>query len=118
MVLEGLTSEIENGKAFCQTLCQFFEKQKETFENQLIPDLSYINNIAECVTGIEIKSVEHHFKNQYTLNYKFDWTVYNGCSDLDEMGTIAAHISFRVENDGSVHFDCSPLDDRSTADEL
>lgn len=118
MILEGLTGEVVNGGAFCQTLNEFLEKKKSIYEDQLIPDLSYINNRAECVTGIEIECIEHHFSNEYTLNYKFDWTVYNGCANMDEMDTIETHIFFTVEIDGTIHFELSQLERRSTAGEL
>ncbi len=118
MILEGITEDTIHGKELCEKLLTLLESSKSEYASDLIPDLSYINNRAECVTGIEIESVEYHCGNDYTLNYKFDWSVYNGCADMDEMDTIHTHVSFSIEYNGFINFDLSCLEERSTAGEL
>jgi len=118
MLLEGINEKTQHGEHLCSALSELLNKEKTDYEYQLIPDLDYINHRAECVTGIEIESVQYQSNNEYILIYSFEWCVYNGCADMDEQDTIEESALFTVEDDGSIIIDFSISEERSTADEL
>lgn len=118
MKLAGFKNNLIDGKGLCAELYDFLNKEKPQYEQKLIPDLSYINHIAECSTGIDITAIEHRSNNIYRLNYSLEWSIYNGCSDLDEKGTISTHVSFKRESDSSLVFDMSVLEASTSAGEL
>ncbi|MFT5637097.1 MAG: hypothetical protein ACI89T_002572 [Cognaticolwellia sp.] len=118
MFLDGIKPGVKHGSHLCKSLFDLLKKEKSSYEEKLIPDLSYINHRAECVTGIEIESVQYESHNQYSLIYSFEWFVYNGCADMDEQDTIEEQTSFTVEDDGSINIDFIISEVRSTADEL
>lgn len=117
MRTDRYNAKTKHGKQTAMDLNGFLDSQKPYFERDLIPDLDFISHQAENHTGIEVVSVDHHINNEYTLTYRFDWSVYNGCSDMDESGTVEANISFTVHTD-RIEFDLSAVASRSTMDEL
>lgn len=121
MALKKFSQHSSHGKNLCNDLFDFLNQEKASFEHNLIPDLSYINSLAECVDSITIETVEYNVNNKYTLLYSFEWAAYNGCfgcSDIEGTGTIKTCISFVLEEDGQVIFDTSSLQSNTTADEL
>jgi hypothetical protein len=53
-----------------------------------------------------------------TIEYEYDWSLYRGCSDMNEADTVEAHISGTYK-DGSFEFPIIPsTTDRSTYDEF
>jgi hypothetical protein len=109
---------ITHGDDFCTTLCSVLIDEKYQYQNKLIPDLSYIHNLAQCTSGIKIVNVEHQVINQYRLNYDVEWFIYNGCIGMDEQGTINEYTTVVVEDNSTINIDCSISEQRSSADEL
>lgn len=79
-------------------------------------DLSFIDNRATASDYIIINKVEHLYDNTYTVHYKLDYNIYNGCKDMDIDGEYETSMNFDVYDD---HIDFDLIDnDRSTVEEF
>ncbi|MGL6403447.1 hypothetical protein ACSZM0_20975 [Aeromonas hydrophila] len=108
----------EHGDSICSDLLDFLNKNKKSFENTLIPDLDYIDSRAENINGIEIEQVSYCGENQYLLEYNYDWSVYRGCSDMDEYGSNEDSITFIINDNGEIEFEHLEVTERNTIDEF
>ena len=50
--------------------------------------------------------------------YSYEWTVYNGCADMNEQDTVEESVSFTLEDNGEIQFDFDVLSDRDTVNEF
>ncbi len=107
-----------HGPVLCSELAAFLADNKSKFEDKLVPDLSYIDDMAHVVNGIKIKSVQHVNHNQYRLEYAFDWELFLGCSDRNETGVENGRVLFILEDDNNLNFDFPDMSSRDTRDEF
>ncbi|WP_430454927.1 hypothetical protein [Rheinheimera sp.] len=107
MLIYPLQSNEEVGEHLCQKLVKFLNSNKSEFQANLIGDLSYIDNRAACHTGIKIEDVQYHY-GTFMLYYSFEWTIYNGCADMEESGEEEESLEFTVdEESGEIEFSFS-----------
>lgn len=118
MKLDGINENTEHGNYYCEELSKLLYKEKESFEQKLIGDISHIHDRAYCHSGIEIESIVYQSNNEYFLEYSFDWHVYNGCADMEEQGTVEESVVFSVKEDGEININFLEVDERSTVDEF
>lgn len=107
-----------HGSELCSELADFLTENKSKFEDRLVPDLSYIDDMAHVVNGIKIKSVQHVNYNQYRLEYAFDWELFLGCSDRNETGVENGRVLLILEDDNNLNFDFPDRNSRDTCDEF
>lgn len=108
----------KTGAMACDELKNLLMLRKREFENALIPDLSYLNYLAENHTGIEIVDLTHTAGNKYSLSYTYEWSIYNGCSGMDESGVERDTVAVRISDCRTVLFIDNVCSERSSADEL
>lgn len=96
-----------HGEQQCLHLAQVLKLQKNNFQLSLIPDLTYIHESAACSTGISITCVEYKKNNVYTLQYYYEWSLFNDCLDLNEDGIHYEKVDFSINESGIVLFDLS-----------
>ncbi|WP_274008797.1 hypothetical protein [Vibrio parahaemolyticus] len=118
MIFQSMSGEIEHGTHLCQELKAFLVKHEESFGSSLVPDLSHINSRAENHTGIDILDVTFLGGNEYQLDYQYQWSVYNGCADMDLEGEEDSSVIFTLESDGEIEFDILEVEERSTIEEF
>lgn len=109
---------ISNGQALCPELEKYLTDNKDSFERSLIPDLSHIDSRAENINGIDASSITYLGNDQYQLDYSYDWSVYRGCSDMDEYGEFEESVVFTMDENGYIEFDTSHLAERDTINEF
>lgn len=104
MLIFPLQPDTEVGPNLCADLFKFLIKHKSEFENKLVGDLSYIDNRANCQTGIEVEDVQYQ-QGTFFLCYSFEWTIYNGCADMENSGSEEDNVDFTVDEDtGEIEF--------------
>jgi hypothetical protein len=108
----------KNEETICRELKALIEEHIDEISSEIVSDLSHIDDRAYSVTGLEIISVSHAEDNQYSLDYKYDYNIYNGCSDLNVNDDVCESLSFTVHEDGELEFDFPEYEKRSTFDEL
>ncbi|ROR26881.1 hypothetical protein FB440_1213 [Vibrio crassostreae] len=107
-----------DGAELCSELTDFLTEISNEFESKLVPDLSYIDEMAHVVNGINIKNVVHVNANQYRLQYSFDWELFLGCSDRNETGVENGSVLFTLEDDNVLNINFPNYGSRDTSDEL
>ncbi|MFK5950198.1 MAG: hypothetical protein QM500_15645 [Methylococcales bacterium] len=118
LVLPNVTDSYVHGSNKCREIKIFLNLNKSFFEYSLIPDLSNINYRAECHTGIDIEHISYLCKNEYQIDYAYDWNVYNGCEDMEETGTEHESVIFSISDIGDIYFETEHMENRSSHDEL
>lgn len=118
MIFTPLSQPMEHGPALCDALKDFLIANKNTFQDKLIPDLSYIDDMAHNVNGIEIQSVHHLTENRYQIEYSYDWELFLGCSDINQSGIGHDHIRFTLDPEGQINMEYLFPDERDTNGEL
>lgn len=103
---------------FISELQKFLESCVGEFSSALIGDLSHINSRAECHTDINIESLYKSGNGEYQLDYSYDWSVYNGCADMDESDQVEAVTFVYVSDDGDVEIEILDVGERNTVDEF
>ncbi|TKF35950.1 hypothetical protein [Enterovibrio norvegicus] len=107
---------IEHGSALCGELKQFLIENEPEYGASLVPNLSHISFLAKNNTGIDIDDVTHLVGNEYQLKYRYKWSIYNGCADLD--GEESTTVSFTMDDLGSIKFNIHDNEARDTLDEF
>ena len=100
MIFHSKSGEIKHGSHLCEELKAFLIEHEKFFGSSLVPDLSHINSRAENHTGIDIFDVTFLGGNEYQLDYQYQWSVYNGCADMDLEGEEDTAVTFVLENGG------------------
>ncbi|ROO75703.1 hypothetical protein EDB69_1012 [Vibrio crassostreae] len=118
MLFSRLSKPLVHGSELCPELLNFLTEHKSDFEEKLIPDLSYIDDMAHVVNGIKIKDVLYINANQYRLQYSFDWELFLGCSDRNETGVENGSVLFTLEDDNVLNISFPNYGSRDTSDEL
>lgn len=118
MLLFPLTQPTENGPALCEPLNVFLSDHSTRFEDELTPDLSYIDAMAHKVGGIKIVAVRHLADNRYQMEYMFTWELFLGCSNIQQCGTGRERVRFSLGADGEIDIEFPQVLQRDTGDEL
>ncbi|MCU8129153.1 hypothetical protein M2H37_21780, partial [Vibrio vulnificus] len=118
MIFKSKSGEIEHGSQLCEELKAFLIEHENSFGSSLVPDLSHINSRAENHTGIDIFEVTFLGGNEYQLDYQYQWSVYNGCADMDLEGEEDTAVTFVLGNDGEIEFDILEVEERNTIEEF
>lgn len=118
LVLPNADETFTHGELLCRVLEKFLHENKVQFERRLIGNLRHINHRAECHNGIEVEDVQHVAGNAYSLDYSYEWHVYNGCANMDGQGDENDVISFQIGSDGEIKFDFTILNERTTHEEF
>ncbi|WP_305462764.1 hypothetical protein [Photobacterium leiognathi] len=118
MIFTNDGKSFSNGQTVCSALKEFLEKNKDSFERSLIPDLSHIDNRTENINGIDISEVTYQGNGKYQLDYSYDWFVYRGCSDMDEYDESEESVMFSMDEKGNIEFDTSHFEERDTIEEF
>ncbi|NPA72299.1 MAG: hypothetical protein GXO35_05665 [Gammaproteobacteria bacterium] len=99
-------------------LLDFLNTQYESIQHALIRDLTFISQLAHYKSGLKIERVVPIEPGVFQLYFHYQWHIFQGCLDLDEMGEINDKVTFIVTEQGQVVFDLSLFEGASTADEL
>lgn len=118
MIFTNDGQPFSNGQGICGALEKFLKENKASFERSLIPDLSHIDSRAENINGIDTAGVSYLGNGEYQLDYSYDWSVYRGCSDMDEYDECEEYVVFTMDQDGYIEFDTSHLEERDTIEEF
>ncbi|MFA0242297.1 MULTISPECIES: hypothetical protein [Vibrio] len=118
MIFLNKSGSVLHGSALCDELKALLIEHEEYLGSSLIPDLSHINSRAENHTGIDVCDVTFLGGNEYQLDYQYQWSVYNGCADMDLEGEEDSCISFTLEMDGELVFDILEVEQRNTLEEF
>lgn len=103
---------------FIFKLQKFLEDCVDGFSPGLIVDLSHINSRAECHAGINIEGLNKSSDGEYQLDYSYDWSIYNGCADMDDSGCVEGVTFVHVSEEGDVEIELPEFEERNTIDEF
>ena len=103
---------------FISKLQKFLESCVGEFSSGLIGDLSHINSRAKCHTDINIENLDKSSEGEYQLDYSYDWSVYNGCADMDESDCVEGVTFIYVSDEGDVEIEFPEFEERNTVDEF
>lgn len=112
------TKAQNNQSELCKKLKLFIESNIEELEKELVSDLSHIDPLAVNSNGLSIENITHVQSNQYQLNYRYDYNIYNGCADMDANDEFSGRLIFIIGDDGKIKFEYPVYEERSTCDEL
>ncbi|MEG3134730.1 hypothetical protein SC206_14260 [Rouxiella sp. T17] len=99
-------------------LKQIIESNIQVIEDPLTAGLGYYSPNARYTPGsLVIKSVEQKSNQTYSMSYSYDWTIFNGCLDLNAEEDSKETVSFIIKPDG-LEFDIIDFDSVGTENEL
>lgn len=99
-------------------LSQIIESNIEMIEDPLTAGLSYYSYNARYTPGsLVIKSIELLSNQVYSMSYTYDWTIFNGCLDLNSAEDSNETVSFIVKPQG-LEFDIIDFSSAGTENEL
>jgi hypothetical protein len=99
-------------------LKQIIESNIEVIEDALTAGLGYYSPNARYTPGsLVIKSIGHRNNQSYSMTYTYDWTIFNGCLDLNSAEDAKESVSFLVKPEG-LEFDIIDFDSATTENEL
>ncbi len=101
------------------------EQLKKVIDNQLtelVPALTsglifYSENAHYVEGSLEIIEIKHLGNNEYSMSYRYQWSVFNACLDICSDEHIKDIVTFTATEKGLV-FDVVDNSRPSTADEL
>ncbi|MFU2318609.1 hypothetical protein [Rahnella sp. PCH160] len=101
-----------------QRLQQIIDSTLSEIEAPLIGDLRYFSENAQYEpNSLQIVSITQIGHNYYSMTYRFRWTVFNGCLDINAEEFMTQSVTFHVKPEG-LEFDIIELSKGTTADEL
>ncbi len=118
MIFRPNAGAIAHGSALCGELKQFLMENEPDYGASLVPNLSHISFLAKNHTGIDIDDVTHLVGNQYQLTYRYQWSIFNACADMELEGEERTSVSFIVDDDGNIEFNIHDNEERDTLDEF
>ncbi|EIC82359.1 hypothetical protein [Serratia sp. M24T3] len=99
-------------------LKQIIESNIEVIEVPLTAGLSYYSyNARYTPDSLVITSIELLNNQSYSMSYAFDWTIFNGCLDLNSVENSNESVSFIVKPEG-LEFDIIDFSSAGTESEL
>ncbi len=94
------------------------EKQISVIEALLVGDLSYYSENAQYTLGsLRVTSITKMGRDAYSMGYKFKWTIFNGCLDINAEEYTTEKVSFIVKTH-ALEFDIIDTERSAMADEL
>ena len=118
MYLGKIDNAQQDNFEFTAKLKKFVEDSLDLFAGELIGDLSHIHSRAECHSGVNIDGFHKSSEGEYQLDYSYDWSVYNGCADMDESDSVTESTFIYVDEDGEVEIDIPEFEEKSTVEEF
>lgn len=108
-----------NGQTLAvQDLQQIIEPALSGIEDLLIGDLTYFSENARYESNsLQIVSITQIDQKYYSMTYKFRWTIFNGCLDINAEEFMTQNVTFHVKPEG-LEFDIIELSKGTTAEEL
>ena len=101
-----------------KTLQEIIERSLSEIEEPLIGDLSYFSENARYEpNSMEIVSITQTGESIYSMSYRFKWTIFNGCLDINADEFTTQNVTFSVTPEG-LEFDIIDMSRGTTADEL
>lgn len=90
--------------------------------SELVPTLtsglSFYSESARYAEGsLEILDIQNVSSNEYSMSYRYKWTIFNACLDISAEEYISDSVAFSVAETG-LTFDIIDNSRPSTADEL
>lgn len=99
-------------------LKQIIESNIQVVEDALTSGLGYYSQNARYTPGtLVIKSIKPLHNQEYSMSYTYEWTIFNGCLDLNSEEDSEETVSFKVKPDG-LEFDIIDFDSAGTESEL
>ncbi|WAS99927.1 hypothetical protein [Rouxiella chamberiensis] len=99
-------------------LKQIIESNIQVIEDPLTAGLGYYSPNARYTPGsLVIKSIELKDNQAYSMSYRYDWTIFNGCLDLNAEEDSIETVSFILKPEG-LEFDIIDFDSVGTENEL
>ncbi|MDW5505624.1 hypothetical protein R6Y99_12240 [Pseudomonas lundensis] len=84
----------------------------------LTSGLSFYSESARYAEGsLEILDIQEMSNGQYSMSYRYKWTIFNGCLDISAEEYISDSVTFSLAEPGLI-FDIIDNSRPSTADEL
>lgn len=103
---------------YCDKLKAFISQNTKELELNILNDLTHLDEVATCTSGINIEEVTHLSENQYKLTYSYIYHIYNGCLDIDCSQSVQERIRFTLLKGGTLDFEYHTYADHGSGDEL
>ena len=118
MLVNGINENTAHGPHLIDELMKVISEEVGEIAPRLIANLRHINHRADCIDGVVPEQIDYQSSNEYLLTYSYEWTIYNGCADMNEQDTVEESIIFTVEDDGTLEFDFEVVSERNTLNEF
>lgn len=113
-----ITYDTQGKELSIAELKQIIESNIQVIEDTLTAGLTYYSQNARYTPGtLVIKSIELLHNQLYSMSYTYDWTIFNGCLDLNSEEDAKETVSFIVKPNG-LEFDIIDFDSAGTENEL
>lgn len=117
-MLKMISSDIYGKNPAVKELQEIIQCSLSEIEEPLIGDLSYFSENARYEpNSLQIVSITQTYKNQYSMSYRYKWTIFNGCLDINADEFTTQNVTFMVKPEG-LEFDIIDTSRGTTADEL
>lgn len=110
--------EIDGERISIDYLIKIIEPNLSQIETDLVGDLSYYSESSQYTPGsLKIMSITATSNEQYSMSYRFKWSIFNGCLDINAEEFTNECVSFKVKNHG-LEFDIIDTKRSTSAEEL
>ena len=117
-MLKMIPSDIYGKNPSVKELQEIIQRSLSEIEEPLIGDLSYFSENARYEpNSLQIVSITQTDTNQYSMSYRYKWTIFNGCLDINADEFTTQNVTFTVRPEG-FEFDIIDTSRGTTADEL
>ena len=113
-----ISSDIYGKNPAVKELQEIIQCSLSEIEEPLIGDLSYFSENARYEpNSMEIVSITQTGESIYSMSYRFKWTIFNGCLDINADEFTTQNVTFSVTPEG-LEFDIIDMSRGTTSDEL
>lgn len=117
-MLKMISSDIYGKNPAVKELQEIIQCSLSEIEEPLIGDLSYFSENARYEpNSMEIVSITQTGESIYSMSYRFKWTIFNGCLDINADEFTTQNVTFSVTPEG-LEFDIIDMSRGTTSDEL
>lgn len=113
-----IPSDIYGKNPSLEELEEIIRESLSEIEEPLIGDLTFFSENAHSEpNSLQILSITQKDKSEYSMSYRFKWTIFNGCLDINADEYTTQNVTFSVKPQG-LEFDIIDMSRGTTASEL
>ncbi|MGL6021392.1 MAG: hypothetical protein ACRC0C_22505 [Gibbsiella quercinecans] len=117
-MLVTLNCPLQSSALSVKKLKEVIEDNLDILVPALTSGLSFYSESARYVpNSLEILEIKPLHNNEYSMHYRYQWEIFNGCLDISAEENISDNVTFTL-NDGKLLFDIIDRSRPSTLDEL